>query len=83
MQGAGYPCDEGARSQIRKSEVTKKLAIAGIHSQDRGAEKRRIHIIRWMLEQEWASPAQAEAVEEIDPQVEKLSEAERWARINE
>lgn len=80
MQGTGYPCNEEARSQIRKREVTKKLAIAGSHSQDGGAEKRRIHIIRWKLEQEWASPAQAEAMEEKDPQVEKLPEAERWAR---
>lgn len=39
MPRTGYPCDEEAKSQIKKTEVPTRPAIAGSHDQDGGAKR--------------------------------------------
>lgn len=40
----------------------------------------RVRIPGWQQELDWASPVKAEAMEKMDPWVEKLLEAGGWAR---
>lgn len=76
MQGTGYPCDEDAESPVRKSETSPCRKILPGWT----GKTRRVRITGRQLEPEQASPVKAEAMEKMEPQVEKLPEPGGWAR---